>query len=162
MPIEYRLTAVDRAPDAVDGRMLDPLPVTLHAELDQLLDRFRAGGAELVVVLQPDPLPRLPALIDQVAYRVVAEALTNASRHGAELPTDLRITATQEQPTIRVRSALLDRSAPTDRSAAATVGTGHGLSNLLGRVTAAGGRFSAGVDDGRWSVDCVLPLEGSA
>ncbi len=104
--------------------------MTLHSELDQLLDRFRAGGAELVVVLQPDPLPRLPALIDQVAYRVVAEALTNASRHGAELPTDLRITATQEQLTIR--------------------------------VTAAGGRFSAGVDDGRWSVDCVLPLEGSA
>lgn len=157
-----RRTSDATDPDSVDGRALDPLPVTLHSDLDQLVDRFRAGGAELVVVLQPDPLPRLPALIDQVAYRVVAEALTNASRHGADLPTDLRISATREQLTIRVRSALLDRSAPTDRSGAGGIGTGHGLSNLLGRVTAAGGRFSTGVDEGRWSVDCLLPLQDSA
>lgn len=46
----------------------------------QLADRTVAGS-DLAVEVQADPLPRLPAAVEVVAYRIVQEALTNALRH---------------------------------------------------------------------------------
>jgi signal transduction histidine kinase len=65
-----------------DGEAVPVEPPTGLAALDTLVARYRAGG--LAIGLRVDGEPRLlPRGLDQAAYRIVQESLTNAARHGS-------------------------------------------------------------------------------
>jgi len=101
----------------------------------------------------------LPPAVDLTAYRVIQEALTNASRHGSGARVVLRVDYGTEEIAIVVEN-------PVRSGAAARPGAdGHGLTGMRERVTALGGRLEAGPDrHGSFRLVAVIPLgdEGGA
>ena len=137
-----------------------PSPVPAIADLDELVDRFRALGAvghvELDVLLD-DPVPPGPEL-QAAAYRVAQEALTNASRH-APGAADVRIAVASTAGAIEVEvtNSAGGRVPPPGEQSAR--GGGFGLVGMRERVEALGGSFSArSRADGGWTVHARMPL----
>jgi signal transduction histidine kinase len=103
--------------------------------------------------------PGIPALPDAqapLAYRVVAEALTNARRHGRDVT---RIVIEAEASAAHLVLTISDDGAPrpTDPGPAG----GSGLVELRRRVAELGGSLTAGPSGGGggWTVRVELPLE---
>ncbi|MPV36614.1 sensor histidine kinase [Georgenia subflava] len=132
------------------------------SELDDLVATARAGGLSVQVRL-PD-VPPLPSAVDQAAYRIVQESLTNASRHArggdVELVVDVDGAALRLQVTSTGGSGTARRPDPG--------GTGIGLLTMRERAEALGGTFEAGwvagADPGSrdhqlWRVRATLPIE---
>jgi signal transduction histidine kinase len=127
---------------------VDP-PVGL-AGLETLVERRRAAGLQVKVKVHGAERPLLP-VVDQAAYRVLQEALTNAAQHGdgtAEIeigygPAALSLTVVN--PTSGDPSALA---------------SGHGLVGMRERAVLLGGSFDAGSRDERFEVRVRLPYEG--
>jgi signal transduction histidine kinase len=100
------------------------------------------------VTVRTDGSRPLAPGIDQAAYRILQEALTNAARHGrgsAEVeidfgPTVLEITVTN----------------PTPPGSAAHDG-GHGLVGMRERAHLLGGSLEAGVSNGVFRIRARLP-----
>jgi signal transduction histidine kinase len=115
------------------------------AALDALAERHRAGGLAVSVELRGERRP-LAASVDRASYRILQEALTNASQHGlgsAEVvlsfgPSELEI-------------------AVTNPAASGEGGTGHGLVGMRERTALLGGAFEAGASDGVFRVHARLP-----
>jgi signal transduction histidine kinase len=113
----------------------------------ELVDEMRASG--LAVSLEMESLA-LPDDADQVAYRVVREALTNVLRHAGPTTAAVRIARDGGDALVRVRDG--GRGTPVLRP-------GRGLSGMRRRVEAIGGRFEAGpVAGGGFEVAAHLPL----
>jgi signal transduction histidine kinase len=96
----------------------------------------------------------LPPEVDRAAYRVVQEALTNASRHAVGATATVEITYAREALTVRVDDdGAGPRQAPVP---------GFGLIGMRERVTALGGRLTArpGATRG-FSVLAELPAAAS-
>lgn len=118
----------------------------LLAEADRLLDAARTGGTE--VSARVNLAPGIPVGVDQSAYRILQESLTNAARHGAG-PIDVAVDGGPDGVRLAVTNAVGD---------GASGGTGLGLVSMRERVRALGGTLRAGPDDaGRWAVEAVLP-----
>jgi signal transduction histidine kinase len=121
--------------------------------LDALIDQAKASGLRLEVT----PLPRdlaLPAVVEETAYRVVQEALTNAIKHapGSAVAVRLRVAATVFE--IDVRNG--GDAAPSSLAAS---GSGLGLTGMRERIEALGGTLHAGpVADGGWRLLARVPL----
>ena len=115
-------------------------------QLDGLVARSRAAGLpETVTVTGAERA--LPADVDQAAYRIVQEALTNVSRHaglaggGDQVRASVRLHYTPDALTVQVDD---DGQGSGTRSA----GPGLGLIGMRERVSALGGRLRAGPQDG--------------
>lgn len=125
------------------------------AELGDLVAQVRAQGLAVDLTV-PEPLPALPAAVDQAAYRIVQEALTNELKHGGDGAADVRIALTARELTVEVLgapgAAVLVPRAPE-------AGSGIGLTTMRERAEALGGHFTAGPDGGRWRVLATIPLE---
>lgn len=68
------------------------LPEPDLAQLDQLLGVYRESGMPVTADLLVDAeTNKLPALASRTAYRIVAEALANAHRHGAPGPVHVQV-----------------------------------------------------------------------
>jgi signal transduction histidine kinase len=119
------------------------------AELDVLLDRVRAGG--LVVVLQGSP-PALPGDVDEAAYVIVQESLTNVLRHAS---------ATRAVVELRTEGETLVVSV-TDDGQGGEVVEGMGVSGMRARAQRLGGSLEVGRSADGFRVRAVLPLGGSA
>ncbi|MBG0565512.1 histidine kinase [Actinoplanes sp. NEAU-A11] len=79
-------------------------------DLEQLVDRHRAGGLE--VSTRFDGAPRgLPSGVAWAAYRILQEALTNAARHGSGR-ADVRMSYGESAVEILVRNPVGDRNRP--------------------------------------------------
>ncbi|WP_051248175.1 sensor histidine kinase [Nocardioides halotolerans] len=102
--------------------------------LPALVERARSSGLPTRLVVRGDVRP-LPPQVDQTAYRVVQEALTNAARHSVDATATVEITYGPACLTVRVE----------DDGAAAlhTPVPGFGLIGMRERVTALGGRLIA-------------------
>ena len=93
----------------------------------------------------------LPAAVDLAAYRIVQEALTNASRHAPGSRVAVNIARSEEALMVEVVNPLGVRRNES-------VGTGSGLTGMRERATSLGGSFSAGAADQQFIVHAVLPL----
>jgi signal transduction histidine kinase len=118
-----------------------------------LLDEAAAGGLRVGFT----PLPagvELPAEIEEGAYRVVREALTNAIKHAPGADVVVRLTTRGDELEVEVR----DRGGATTSMLAAT-GSGLGLAGMREHVESLGGTVEAGPGaDGGWRVTARLPL----
>jgi signal transduction histidine kinase len=134
-----------------DGGAIEP-PTGLAA-LRTLAARHRAAGSEIEVRTVGHPRP-LPPGVDQAAYRILQEALTNAARHGtgrAEVkisydPSQLELAISNGMPAVAV-------TAPTER--------GHGILGMRERAALVGGSVEAGSHNGRFHVNARLPYSPS-
>jgi len=128
----------------------DDLPATGRLRL--LLDQARATGLDL----RATPLPpgvRLPAEIEEGAYRLVQEGLTNAMKHAPGSTVDLRLSVRAGELEIE----LCDSGAKAPSKLAKT-GSGIGLAGMRKRIEALGGRLDAGpANGGGWRVHARVP-----
>ncbi|GAA0938620.1 sensor histidine kinase [Actinocorallia libanotica] len=121
--------------------------------LDDLVERARSAGLATTVTVS-GPRRELPSEVDRAAYRIVQEALTNASRHAGEAAAAVRVEYADEKLVVRVDD---DGEAHPD----APPVPGTGLLGMRERVTALGGRLRAGPrPEGGFTVRAELPLGG--
>jgi signal transduction histidine kinase len=121
------------------------------ASLETLVARHVAAGLDVSVAREGDPR-QLESAVDQAAYRILQEALTNSSRHGTgaarvELvfgEADLELTIINRAPA---------ESGPRSNG-------GHGLIGMRERATLLGGSFHAERADGAFLVHARLPYRG--
>jgi two-component system sensor histidine kinase UhpB len=92
----------------------------------------------------------LPESVEETAYRLVQESLSNAIRHGA--PGAIGVTVARAGAELRI-------DVVNDGVPASSIAPGLGLTGMSERVAAVGGALTAGPrDDGGWRVSAVLPL----
>jgi signal transduction histidine kinase len=129
-------------------------------QLDGLVARARAAGLPVTVAVTGAKRP-LPPEVDQAAYRIVQEALTNVSRHAGHARTSVLLHYTPEVIAIQVDDDGNGSSAGASTSAgagASSAGPGLGLVGMRERVSALGGQLHAGPqDDGGFQVRAELP-----
>ena len=138
-----------REPTAGDhlGTQIDP-PTGLAA-VRTLAERHRAAG--LAVKIQVDGTPRpLASGLDQAAYRILQESLTNAARHGSG-PADVKLAYRPHELELTISNPVTaaGNGAPVDR--------GHGILGMRERAALLGGSLHAGPSDGRFRVHARLP-----
>jgi len=129
------------------------------SQLEALVARARAAGLPVTVTVTGGERP-LPPDVDQAAYRIVQEALTNVSRHAADAGASVHLHYTPETLSIQVDN---DRNGASAGASARLSGSGLGLLGMRERVSALGGRLQAGPqDDGGFQVRAELPARAPA
>lgn len=121
----------------------EPLPGL--AALDRLVER--AAGLAITVERTGEHRALHPR-VDQGAYRILQEALTNAARHGSGTAA-VDVCFEAETLVLSVRSPTKPGSTHTD--------TGHGIVGMRERAALLGGRLSTEADDGVFRVEAELP-----
>jgi signal transduction histidine kinase len=135
-----------RREDDVNGSGLDHIPA--------LVERARSSGLPTTYSVLGDRCP-LPPAVEQAAYRVVQEALTNVTRHAGEASASVQIAYDAGTLTIRVE----DDGAGSQQPPV----PGYGLVGMRERVTALGGRLRAEPGAARgFTVLVELPVNGSS
>jgi signal transduction histidine kinase len=156
-------------------------------DVGRLVESARAGGLRVEVrsnlpvvggeptsVAGPDPEPdgahtqgvlatastdgSLPAAVDQAAYRIVQEALTNAVKHAPGAKATLSVEQSDGHLVVEVTNDLSTATGATPTSEADRTGTG--LISMRERAEAVGGTLDVGPDGGAWRVRAVLPTKG--
>ena len=143
------------------ARLVDVLEADAGVEpldrLQLLLDQAQGSGIELRATIVPRDL-RLPAELEEAAYRVVQEGLTNAIKHARGAEVHVRVAALDDALEVVVRNARQG-----DRSTLAETGSGSGLAAMRERVEALGGTLAAGPEPtGDWCLRACLRLSASA
>jgi signal transduction histidine kinase len=119
-------------------------------QLDSLVARARSAGLPVTVTVTGARRELTPD-VEQAAYRIVQEALTNVSRHAGRACASVHLHYAQDALTVQVND---DGEGPGTKSA----GTGLGLIGMRERVSALGGRLHAGPrEDGGFQVRAELP-----
>jgi signal transduction histidine kinase len=147
--------------------------------LSDLIDRARTAGLTVTVTVTGDERC-LPPDVDQAAYRIVQEALTNVSRHAGTARTSVRLGYGQETLIVQVDNDApdatggrpgevdageVDGTGPGDAEVAPapTSARGLGLIGMRERVAALGGRLHAGPrEQGGFRVRAELPAKAPA
>jgi len=125
---ELRTTLqVFRDPHTQDPRA--PLPGL--GRLDDLVADLREVGRSVTVVRDDRDQSPLPATVDQAAYRIVQEALTNVVRHTGQASAEVRITRDGGHLVVEVRN--------DGPSAARPFREGNGIIGMRERARALGG-----------------------
>jgi signal transduction histidine kinase len=114
--------------------------------------RLGERGALDICVSAP-ALPPLPAAVEVAAYRIAAEALTNAARHSRARHTTVAFTVDHAQLRLEIIDDGVGIAARRDDRH-----TGVGLAAMAERAAELGGACSAGSRDGGTAVVAVLPL----
>lgn len=129
-----------------------PRPTGLDA-LDALTDEFRGLGLSVEVTMDGEPHP-VPGEVDQAAFRVVQEALTNTLKHANAREADVQITYGPDS----LRVCVCDDGVGCTNPEASSTGR-HGLVGMRERVHALGGTLSAGPRPGGtgFVVEATLP-----
>jgi signal transduction histidine kinase len=126
------------------------------SHLDQLVAECRAAGLSVTVDRTGDELG-LPPILDQAAYRITQEALTNVLKHagpGAAAtvrlafdPSGVEVEVTDDGP---------------GRTGGLAIGSRKGLIGMRERVELFRGRFSAGpMEGGGFRVSARLPRDST-
>ena len=119
-------------------------------QLDSLVTRARTAGLPVTVTVTGTERP-LPPEVDQAAYRIVQEALTNVSRHAGDACASVHLHYTPETLSVQVDddgNGTLAAAVTAVTAATGPQGPGLGLVGMRERVSALGGRLQAGPQDG--------------
>ncbi|MER5298097.1 MULTISPECIES: sensor histidine kinase [Streptomyces] len=158
-PVPVPLAAVGEAADRAASRARPPAEPDLAegpclAELDELVDQSRAAGMAVDLSVEGDTR-EYAADVEETAYRVVQEALTNVHKHAAGAKTYVRLAHRDAEIAMQVENG------PPPEAGGADAGLpsgGNGLVGMKERVTALGGVFVSGpTDAGGFRVSAVLP-----
>ncbi|MFF0503529.1 sensor histidine kinase [Streptomyces fimicarius] len=144
-----QVAAAAAAAASEDGPRLD--------ELEALVAQSRQAGMVVEMSVDGEVRP-YPPEVEQTAFRVVQEALTNVHKHAAGAKTWVRLAHRDAEVAMQVENG------PSD-AAAADAGLpsgGNGLVGMRERVQGLGGVFVSGpTDAGGFRVSAVLP-DGSS
>ena len=113
-----------------------PLPGL--ARLDDLVDGLRSAGREVTLIReQPDDDPQeLPAAVDQAAFRIIQESLTNIVRYAPTAHATVRVTRD---------AGMLSLEVSDDGPAASVPPDGNGIRGMRERARAVGGTVGVSV-----------------
>jgi signal transduction histidine kinase len=141
-----RLVGVLRESDAAADRAPQPS----LAYLDALIATVRESGMPVALRVEGTPAP-LPSGIDQSAYRIVQEALTNALKHAGPAHATVVLAFAADR---------LEVDVTDDGHGVASVdGRGHGLAGMRERVAICGGALETGPQpECGYRVHATLPL----
>jgi signal transduction histidine kinase len=140
--IDQMVSALREAPS--DG--VEPPPGL--AAVDSLLERHRAAGLDISAAVRGH-VRQLPPGVDQGAYRILQEALTNAARHG-DGSARVVISFGDDALDLAVANPL-----PPEPSSS---GGGHGLPGMRERAALLGGTLDAAPSGTEYRVHAHLPL----
>ncbi len=122
-------------------------PVPGADQLPRLVQQVRDAGADVSLVVDGD-LRGLPATTGSTVYRIVQEALTNASTHARGSAVVVHVV---------IRNGQVDVS--VDSAGSPGRGSGLGLLSMRERAQAVGGTCSAGPGGRGWLVHACLPAQ---
>lgn len=118
------------------------------ASLEQLVGMARGAGVEVDVSVTGEAR-RLPDAVDQAAYRIMQESLTNVVRHA---------NATWARLLVRYRPDVVVLQVDDNGLGGLVDGEGHGLTGMRERAVAVGGMLEAGpTPTGGFRVYAELP-----
>ncbi|GAA2219810.1 histidine kinase [Streptomyces nogalater] len=125
------------------------------SELEELVGQSAAAGMAVDLSVEGEARS-YPAEIEQTAYRVVQEALTNVHKHAAGAKTYVRLAHRVSEIAMQVENE--PPPEPASASAAGLPSGGNGLVGMRERVVALGGVFVSGpTDAGGFRVSAVIP-----
>ena len=119
-------------------------------QLDRLVARARAAGLPVTVTVTGAER-RLPPDVDQAAYRIVQEGLTNVSRHAGQARASVHLHYAPHNLSVQVEDdgdSPGNGNGPGGGSGTRAAGPGLGLLGMRERVAALGGQLQAGPRDG--------------
>ena len=161
------VAAIAREGLAELGRLVGPLddpaaeaaPPSL-AHVDALAARARDAGQPVELRVEGEPAT-LPGGVDLAAYRIVQEALTNASKHAAGARAEVVVRYARHAVEVEVADDGAAAAAARAGSATAT-GGGHGLIGIRERVALYGGTLDVGRrPTGGFRLRARLPIGGA-
>ena len=133
--------------DPEGGEPRAPLPGL--ARLDALVGALRQAGRPVDVVRDGEG-PPLPAAVDQAAFRIIQEALTNVVRHAEEAAAVVRVARAPGQLVVEVSD---------DGPTTAVPAAGNGIRGMGERARAVGGTLDVlARPGGGLVVRAVLPI----
>jgi signal transduction histidine kinase len=131
-------------------------PVAGLARLDDLVAENRSAGLPVEVEVAGAPR-ELPPSVDQAAYRIVQESLTNARKHAGPASAHVRLGYTDDGLSIQVDDDGRGPATPGEPSG------GDGLPGMRERATALGGTLTAGPRaGGGFRVEAHLPTRAAS
>jgi signal transduction histidine kinase len=132
-----------------ESELVEP-PLGLAA-LNTLADRYRAAGLAVDLQLEGRSRP-VPRGLDQAAYRILQESLTNAARHGSGVA----------EVNVHYGDGELELTVANPVSGANGTGTGgHGILGMRERASLLGGSLDVGRANGQFRVRAWLPYAGN-
>jgi signal transduction histidine kinase len=134
------------------GEPRSPLPGL--DRLDDLVDGLRSAGRDVTLIRErsDDDLQQVPAAVDQAAFRIIQESLTNIVRHAPAAHATVRLTRQAGTLTIEVYDDGPAISVPPD---------GSGIRGMRERARAVGGAVRVSVREPTGvAVRADLPLVG--
>ncbi|HEU4567667.1 MAG TPA: sensor histidine kinase [Marmoricola sp.] len=147
-----RMVGVLRQDDAAHEHGPDRQPPPGLAQVDRLVEKFRAAGLPVELQVSGEPGQLAPGL-DLTAYRLLQEGLTNTLRHAVS-PAQVQVTIDQQPD--RLVLAVRDDGRPHSAEAEA----GHGLLGMQERVAVYGGSLVARPrPTGGFELVATLPVE---
>ena len=143
---------VDEIDRLVHGLREDGAAETVHppvglAALDTLVARHHAAGLDVAVLVHGPERP-LPPAVDQAAYRILQEALTNAGRHGGA-SANVEIVYGDDELRLSVTNPFSPHAGDWT--------PGHGIVGMQERASLLGGRVEAGRRGSEFRVTAELP-----
>ncbi|MBO3674931.1 sensor histidine kinase [Streptomyces sp. NEAU-YJ-81] len=135
------------------GRDVGALGGPRLAELEALVGQSRAAGMAVELSVEGEER-RYAAPVEQTAYRVVQEALTNVHKHAPGASARVRVAHRSAEIAVQVENG------PSERGAAdaGLPSGGNGLVGMRERVSTLGGGFVSGATEaGGFRVSAVIP-----
>ena len=157
--LDRTLQALREAEELPDAQEQVQEPATRMyglGDLPGLVERFsESGSVRTELRLDEDLVGILPREIDEAAYTVVLEALTNIRRHAAAADLVTVTVIRTDGPSFRVEIGDNGGRGTSSRRERSVGGTG--LVGLTERITLLGGTLTAGPADDGWRIVGTLP-----
>ncbi|MFE5586752.1 sensor histidine kinase [Kitasatospora sp. NPDC056531] len=127
----------------------------------ELVGSSRAAGTEVAYSTEGERRP-LAAVVDNAAYRIVQEALTNAHKHAPGAPIAVALRYEPDALVVEVTNPRAPELVGARAGAGSVVSGGQGLTGLRERARLVGGMVHAGAtpEEG-FRLAAVLPYEGA-
>ncbi|HST64648.1 MAG TPA: sensor histidine kinase [Mycobacteriales bacterium] len=143
--VTMTLEEVRRIIDGLRPSALDTMELP-----DAIRRHARTVSTAVPVEVVVGELPELPAVVENAAYRITTEALTNAARHSV---------AGRVQVTLDAPAGALVITVADDGSGVGTATPGVGLTSMRRRAETLGGELGIDSDPTGTTVTATLPLE---